>query len=75
MLLCLVTFYRSDWLKSQLPGGPKLFCRLVAGFASVATVGLVLIVISGVYFQSALEHARQDGQSMPLILAVVGLGK
>ncbi len=64
-------------LKVHLSGGRNIRCSLEAGFASLATVGLVVTVVSGAFFPSALErnYNREDRQSMPLVFAVIGLGK
>ena len=73
--LVWVFFSEAEWLKHQVPGGKRLYCRLVLAFSIASLVGAVFITVSAVYFSEAQRIHDEKRMSLPLALCISGMGQ
>ena len=61
--------------KTDVPGGKKLWCRLVTAFTFTSIIGILLIVLGGIFVSQAHGVHSSSGFSLPLVWCVVSIGE
>ena len=64
-----------SWNKNEMPGGRKLWCRLVFAFTAVSLLGAMFVTLAAVFFRASHRMAMEDGMSLPLVWCIIGIGE
>lgn len=58
-------------VKDDIGGGPKLWRQMMIGFVGAACVGLIMLILGGIFIAEAIKSRY----SITIMLCVMGMGK
>ena len=62
------------WNKDDMPGGRKLWCRLVFACLAVSLLGAIFVILGGLFFEKSHRMAVEDSLSLRLVWCIIGIG-